>query len=411
MEYPIYVKNCIDRLAESGFSAYAVGGAVRDSLLGREPYDWDVATDALPEEVMNIFSDRRVIPTGIRHGTVTVLFDGGGIEITTFRIDGEYADFRHPSGVSFSKSIGDDLSRRDFTVNAIAFSEREGIIDPYGGISDLEARLLRTVGDAQTRFCEDALRILRAFRFCASLEFEIEEKTYAAACRCAKLLRGIARERIGAELERTLSSPGAARALSLMRDGGVLAEIFPETSISLSDETILSLNLAEPRFTGARTALLLESLSREEAESLLESLRLSNAKKKFVLRLCGVKKFLSECADEACEVRARRFLHLYGDIADEAVALLPALLSEDEDEALSRAISDEKNARTALSVRDLRVSGKELAALCDELGALHSEIGALNEALLELVLVDPSKNEREELLKISKKLLNGRKIQ
>ena len=181
MKYPEYIKNCIEMLEAAGYSAYAVGGAVRDSLLGKEPSDWDVTTSAKPEETLDVFKNFRTIPTGIKHGTVTVLENDGKkyipVEITTFRIDGEYRDSRHPESVEFSKDVRDDLSRRDFTVNAMAFNEKEGIIDVFGGQNDLEKCIIRAVGDPEKRFSEDALRILRAFRFASQLEFEIEEST------------------------------------------------------------------------------------------------------------------------------------------------------------------------------------------------------------------------------------------
>ena len=165
MEMPVYVKNCIELLENAGYEAYAVGGCVRDTLMGKVPSDWDVTTSARPEEMQTVFKDFRLVETGIKHGTVTVLCEKNCVEITTFRIDGTYSDSRHPDNVIFSRALSDDLSRRDFTVNAMAYSEKTGVIDLFGGKKDLECGVLRTVGQAKRRFSEDALRILRAVRF------------------------------------------------------------------------------------------------------------------------------------------------------------------------------------------------------------------------------------------------------
>ncbi len=204
IELPDKVTYIIRTLQEHGYEAYAVGGCVRDSLLGRTPGDWDITTSADPYETKALFP--RTIDTGIRHGTVTVMCGKQGFEVTTYRIDGEYEDGRHPKQVSFTKSLKEDLARRDFTINAMAYNEEDGLIDRFGGADDLRQRVIRCVGDPGSRFDEDALRILRAFRFAAQLNFTIEEKTYAAAKEKAVHLSRISAERIQTELNKLLLS-------------------------------------------------------------------------------------------------------------------------------------------------------------------------------------------------------------
>lgn len=202
---PANVQKIIGVLEAAGYEAYAVGGCVRDSVLGRVPADWDITTSAKPEQVKKLF--KRTVDTGIEHGTVTVMMDKMGYEVTTYRIDGEYRDSRHPSEVSFTDDLTEDLRRRDFTINAMAYSESRGLVDVFGGIRDLETGVIRCVGNAEERFGEDALRILRAVRFAAQLGFVIEEETAKAAARLAENLKNISAERIQTELVKLLVSP------------------------------------------------------------------------------------------------------------------------------------------------------------------------------------------------------------
>ena len=183
---PEDVRHIINKLADEGYEAYAVGGCVRDSVIGRVPDDWDITTSARPEDVKRIF--RRTVDTGIEHGTVTVMIGREGYEVTTFRIDGEYKDSRHPENVEFTASLKEDLKRRDFTINAMAMDEHGAITDLFGGREDLSRRAIRCVGEPETRFREDALRMLRAYRFAAQLGFSLDAQTQAAIRRCAPLL-------------------------------------------------------------------------------------------------------------------------------------------------------------------------------------------------------------------------------
>lgn len=220
----------IKRLQERGYEAYAVGGCVRDSLLGRVPNDWDLTTDALPQETAACFSDHRIIETGMKHGTIAVLHEGELLEITTYRLDGDYADNRHPVSVTFSKDLEDDLSRRDFTVNAMAYHPDCGVVDCFGGQEDLKSGVIRCVGDPQTRFEEDGLRILRAIRFASVLGFSLEQKTADAVHTCKHLLKNIARERIREEFCKLLCGK---RAVPILREfADVIAVFLPELTPS-----------------------------------------------------------------------------------------------------------------------------------------------------------------------------------
>ncbi len=220
----------IKRLQEHGYEAYTVGGCVRDSLLGRVPNDWDLTTNALPQETAACFSDHRIIETGMKHGTIAVLHEGELLEITTYRLDGDYADNRHPVSVTFSKDLEDDLSRRDFTVNAMAYHPDCGVVDCFGGQEDLKNGVIRCVGDPQTRFEEDGLRILRAIRFASVLGFSLEQKTADAVHTCKCLLQNIAKERIREEFCKLLCGK---RAVPILREfADVIAVSLPELAPS-----------------------------------------------------------------------------------------------------------------------------------------------------------------------------------
>ncbi len=223
---PQAVADALSALENAGYEAFIVGGCVRDALLGREPKDYDITTSALPEEVERVFCRNRVIETGLRHGTVTVLSCGEPLEITTYRTDGDYSDHRHPDGVTFTRTLTEDLARRDFTVNAMAYSPDVGLINPFGGLNDLHEKRLRCVGDPDHRFQEDALRILRLLRFSAVLGFSPEENTLRAAERNMSDLRYVSAERIFTELKKLLCGKNACEVL--MRDRVILAQVIPE---------------------------------------------------------------------------------------------------------------------------------------------------------------------------------------
>ena len=222
---PQKVADIINELNSAGYEAYAVGGCVRDSILGRKPNDWDITTSAMPEEVKAIF--RRTVDTGIKHGTVTVLLGDDSFEVTTFRVDGEYTDHRHPEEVSFTRNLEEDLLRRDFTINAMAYSDKTGIVDLYGGLQDIENKVIKAVGDPDARFDEDALRIMRAVRFAAQLDFTIEEKTKEAIGRHTEFLKEVSAERIETELTKLITSAHPEKLIDAY-ELGITAVILPE---------------------------------------------------------------------------------------------------------------------------------------------------------------------------------------
>ncbi|MDO4266281.1 MAG: CCA tRNA nucleotidyltransferase [Eubacteriales bacterium] len=304
---PEQVKQILNTLRENGFEAFAVGGCVRDSLLGRVPGDWDITTSAHPEDVKKIF--KRTVDTGIEHGTVTVLLKAGenaapghsgfnGYEVTTYRIDGEYRDGRHPEAVSFTPSLSEDLKRRDFTINAMAYSEADGLVDLFQGLSDLEEGVIRCVGNPDDRFSEDALRILRAVRFAAQLDFTVETKTEEAIRSHAENLLKVSRERIQAELSKLLCSPHPERTAELFHLGlaAYLCEGFPEVVPQIYTELRASLGQAETGKEDAeeaeagallfsavplsrkylRYAVMLAEMEEKKAGSLLQALKLDN---------------------------------------------------------------------------------------------------------------------------------------
>lgn len=226
MNIPQYVLSVMEKIENAGFEVYAVGGCVRDCLLGKVPHDWDLATSALPSEIENLFKEYKTVDVGSKYGTIIVLSSGHPIEITTFRKESEYSDNRHPASVSFSKSLEDDLMRRDFTINALAYNPSKGVIDLFNGVSDLKSRIIRCVGDANVRFEEDALRIMRALRFSATLGFSIDPETIAAAFLHRRLLFNISGERISAELCRMLMANDPSHVLRIFK--GIIGMIIPE---------------------------------------------------------------------------------------------------------------------------------------------------------------------------------------
>lgn len=225
------VSYILDTLNKSGFEAFIVGGCVRDSLIKRNLKDWDITTSALPEETIKLFE--KTIPTGIKHGTVTIVLNKENYEVTTYRIDGEYSDNRHPDEVIFTRSLKEDLSRRDFTINSLAYNETEGLIDMFNGMEDLKNKLIKCVGKPDKRFNEDALRMLRAVRFACQLQFNIEKDTYTAICRNYTLLKNVSSERIRDELNKILMSPVPSRGIRMLQESNLLKYIIPELNESV----------------------------------------------------------------------------------------------------------------------------------------------------------------------------------
>ena len=383
---PQNIISVMSLLEESGFEAYAVGGCVRDSLLGRRPYDWDVCTSALPEETLEVFKSFRTIPTGIKHGTVTVIADSP-VEITTFRIDGEYLDNRRPSQVSFTRTLADDLCRRDFTVNAMAADKNGFVTDLYGGKEDLQKKIIRCVGCAQKRFDEDALRIMRALRFAATLGFELEESTARAVREQKSLLKNIAVERIRAETDKLL----LGNCEDILFDYREVFSVFiPEAEITR--ETARKISCANSEIE-IRLALLLGNLTSENARAVLGRLRYSNSVTNTVVSLVenknkaidntspAVKRLLNAFGKENAE-RLVRFKRADGEITPEAEK---EILSE-----ISRIIDNNE----CYSLATLAVSGSDLSAI----GIKGKKIGETLNRLLNEVMEGTTANNKDDLL-------------
>lgn len=390
---PSNILNICRRFYEAGEDAYVVGGSLRDIMLGRTPSDFDLATSAAPQRTSEIFSDMRVIETGIKHGTVTVIADGAPVEITTFRIDGDYTDSRHPNAVSFTKRIEEDLSRRDFTVNAMAYNDRTGLVDPFSGQSDLDAGIIRAVGDPQKRFSEDALRIMRAFRFSAQLGFAIDGNTLRGAIECRDGLSNIAKERIFCEFSKLLCSASPSDILTLMAKEGVLSYI---TNEYVPKKATLDRLERMPNEIGARLGFFLSDTDKEEAEKILRSMKVSNALT--VASLCivrGSKRPIATPAD------ARRLIGECGVHAKNAAiaSALSGLSSPDAPRWV------EEN-RAPCSLSELEISGRDLMAL----GARGKDIGRILNILLSKVLEDPAKNDRDTLQELAKNYLEQRDL-
>ena len=265
----------LDTLHAAGYAAYAVGGCVRDSLLGRTAHDWDLCTSALPQQVMELFGAEHCIPTGLQHGTVTIKYGGQLYETTTFRTEGSYTDGRHPDAVQFVPDVREDLARRDFTINAMAYNEAEGLVDPFGGQKDLQNGLLRAVGEPQQRFTEDALRILRLYRFAARFGFALDAATARAARQLAPHLDCISAERIQEELAKLLAAPQPGAYLEPAVLAVVLPELTPE-SLTAAKSVVDACPAGEENLP-VRWAALLGALGEADTRRVLKRLRCSNA--------------------------------------------------------------------------------------------------------------------------------------
>ena len=392
MFIPSDVKKILDRLMDAGCDAYVVGGSLRDALLGREASDWDVTSAARPERVMELFSDLRVIPTGLKHGTVTVITeDGHPVEITTFRTDGSYSDSRHPESVSFASTVEDDLSRRDFTINAMAYNESRGLVDLFGGKEDLNERRIRCVGDPETRFREDALRILRAFRFASQLNFEIDPETLAGAYAARDGLDNIARERIGAETLKLLDGASPSRPLSLM--GDILEKVLP---YPVDQRRIMTVSDLECDAV-SRLAYLLCGASEEAVRTASHWLRLSSKQASRLLKLSRpiAPHRLQNCPSDP---EMRRFIKEYRDDASAAVKIASHLY--DIHPMTVEILRRIKAENPVVDLSRLALNGSDLIKCGVASGAL---VGSILSKLLEAVIDDPSLNKPDILLDLAQK--------
>ena len=390
---PTKVKQIISRLEKADFEAYAVGGCVRDSILGRSPEDWDITTSAKPEEVKKLFST--TIDTGLQHGTVTVVIEKEGFEVTTFRLDGDYTDGRHPDRVAFTSSLTEDLRRRDFTINAMAYSEKTGLIDEFDGERDLEDGIIRAVGDACERFSEDALRMLRAIRFAGQLNFKIADETFDAIKELSPNIAKVSVERIAKELEKLLLS-GNPEYIALVYETGIFSVIAPEVAmlfengeISASTKALSRASFLEKKeLYQIRLAILLEGLGADKAAKLLKRLKLDNDTINTVKKLLGLS--LREVENNETDMRRT--------VKEAGHKMMPLLLEMrrakglKDNKALYQIVIDNGY---CTSISELNINGKDLMDAGIPKGAL---IGSMLERLLELVIEKPELNTRESLL-------------
>ena len=434
IQLPDKVKQIINRITEAGYEAYAVGGCIRDSILGRVPDDWDITTSATPQQVKQLF--RRTIDTGIQHGTVTVMLDREGFEVTTYRIDGKYEDGRHPTEVTFTPNLEEDLKRRDFTINAMAYNEQTGIVDLFGGIQDIEAGIIRCVGDARARFTEDALRIMRAIRFAAQQGYRIEGETRYAISELAPNLRQISAERIQVELTKLVNS-AHPETMRTVYDTGVAAIILPEFQeimetvqnhphhcYSVGEHTLCAMQQVE-RKKELRLAMLFHDIgkpqcltvdeegiphfyghaqvSAEIARKILRRLRYDNDTTNTVYKLVLYHDSIG--GEEPTRRMVRRAMNKIGEdifpmlfAVRKADILAQSETSREENlkglaewQALYEEILERKE---CVSLKTLALTGSDLIALGMQPG---KALGETLHRMLELVLDHPEYNTREYL--------------
>lgn len=443
MVLPERILSILKRLKTGGFDAYVVGGATRDYLIGTANYDYDLTTSAKPEDVKALFSDYVIIETGLKHGTVTLFCrDFGNIEITTFRSEGKYSDCRHPEEVKFLSSVTDDLARRDFTVNAIAFSPDEGFVDPFGGIEDLKKKIIKTVGEPRERFEEDALRILRGVRLAAKTGFAVDENTKRAMNESKALLKKVSVERIFSELTRTLCAPFAANAVNEFKE--IIFEVIPELAQSdgfdqkslshcydVFGHTVRALDLSKSVDPEVRWALLLHDsgkpisfvtdeqgyrhfpLHMPESEKIAKAvLKRLKAPKSFAERVVALVANHDKPLDDGYKIK--KFIYFYGKgTFEQMLEVKQADLyahSEHGIKKYEKTLSDAKRIYAEILERgdclyfsDMEISGGDLK----DIGFSGKEIGDIKVKLFERVLKNELKNDRAELLAEAKKMKGG----
>ncbi len=393
---PDYVQAVLHALHDAGHEAYVVGGCVRDSLLGATPKDWDITTSALPEQTEQaaLAAGLKTFRTGIKHGTISVLSGGITVECTTYRVDGSYKDSRHPESVRFTPSLVEDLARRDFTVNAMAATpSADGweIIDPFDGQADLQAGIIRCVGNPIKRFGEDALRILRGVRFAVRLGFVIEDKTANAMYASAGGLKNISRERVREELMGILQSPDPENAVKIMKKRALLKFVFPLVDVTASVKGVGTLPADQPLL---RLAYLLYDAPDAAVQATLSDLKFSGADAKYVRMLLALRGHQLENTP----LFAREMIALYGKYTLPALALR-ALRGEDTS-ALADTVQKQLEAGVCVKVADLAVSGKDLAEIGIPKGR---EMGNVLNALLAEVMKSPELNTKESLLALAER--------
>ena len=383
----------LDTLHRAGYAAYVVGGCVRDSLLGLTPHDWDLCTSALPQQVMELFGAQRCIPTGLQHGTVTVKQSGALYEITTFRTEGTYTDGRHPDEVHFVPDVREDLARRDFTINAMAYNEKEGLVDPFGGQVDLQSGIVRAVGVPRQRFTEDALRILRLYRFAARFGFAIDPPTAQAAQELCAHLDCVSVERIEEELAKLLSAPAPAAYL----DKKILLVILPELSPEAlaAAKPVVDACPAGAENLPIRLAALLYSLGEDGIRRTLKRLRCSNA---LIEEAAVLVREAVPGVPVSLNIYARRLLGKYNLCTVQRIAALGTALQPERaaDFAALSELAEQLDADgVCCRVSQLAVNGRDLMAAGVPAGP---GIRKVLEALLDGVIREEYPNERQALL-------------
>ncbi len=436
---PFEVEKALSLLRKAGFEAYIIGGCVRDRLMGIDPKDYDITTSAEPNETERVFSDYRVIETGIKHGTVTVLINGLPLEITTFRIDSEYSDNRRPDSVVFAKSLIEDTKRRDFTMNAVAMDEKGNYVDDHGGIADIGDHIIRCVGDPDKRFGEDALRILRAIRFSSVLGFEIEERTKAAVFRCKDLLRNISMERIASELTKLICGKDSCRVIVEYAD--VIGVVIPEISDmkdfeqhtpyhiydvlehtahvveNVTNDPVMRLaalfhDIAKPRTLtitqGVGHFYGHDKLGGQMTESIMKQLKYDNHTKDTVVKIVSL-----HCVQiENTEAAVKRFMNRHSQEmlfrvlelkkADERAKHPSCLARIPELERIENTAHDILNRKECFSIRSLEINGRDLINIGYKPG---KELGSCLNRLLDDVMSGKLKNDHNELIHAAEALL------
>ena len=383
----------LDTLHRAGYAAYVVGGCVRDSLLGLTPHDWDLCTSALPQQGMELFGEEKCIPTGLQHGTVTVKQGGGLYEITTFRTEGAYTDGRHPDEVHFVPDVREDLARRDFTINAMAYNAKEGLVDPFGGQADLQSGILRAVGVPHQRFTEDALRILRLYRFAARFGFAIDPPTAQAAQELCAHLDCVSVERIEEELAKLLSAPAPAAYLDEKILGVVLPELSPEALAAA--KPVVDACPAGEQALPVRLAALLLSLGEDGTRRTLRRLRCSNA---CIEETAVLVREAVPGVPVSLNIYARRLLGKYNLCTVQRLAALGTALQPERSAdftALSELAERLDADGVCCRVSQLAVNGRDLMAAGVPAGP---GIRKVLEALLDGVIREEYPNERQALL-------------
>ncbi len=396
---PPAVRTLLIQFKKAAVGAYPVGGCVRDALMGIPPHDWDVAVTTIPEETMRLCESwgYRVVPTGIAHGTVTVLTDDGPVECTTCRTEGGYSDGRHPDGVSFTGKLTDDLSRRDFTVNAMAAELAEdgqsfAIIDLFDGQSDLKNKLIRCVGDPHTRLTEDALRVMRGVRFSVKLGFDIHPDTMTALRDCGHGLSRISRERISVEFQKILCSPDPLRGVSLLTDLDLMPHVLPGGISPLGMGDLPHL----PHDFALRCACLLWQMPEDDLKNNIHNLKLSNETAHAIKALASGK-----IPAEVSPLSARLLRKDHGDLALPLLAVAAAHGTDTTE--LQALVEASIKTGECVSIAELAVDGQAIMTLGVPKG---KAVGETLNALLSLVLEDPAKNTKEQLTKEVRKRLS-----